>query len=130
MATLYGLKNCDTCRKARRWLSDAGIPYEFVDVREDGIDPGRLSGWVRSEGWQTLLNRRSRVWRALPESERSGLDEARAVTLMQQEPTLIKRPVLTTETGLVIGFSASRYEAALASVESEDHESANQRQST
>lgn len=113
-ATLYGLKNCDTCRKARQWLATAGIDHAFVDVREDGVDADRLADWVRAEGWQTLLNRRSRAWRELPEAEREGLDEARAIALMREHPTLIKRPVLELDTGLVVGFSGPRYEAAVA----------------
>lgn len=113
-ATLYGLQNCDTCRKARQWLSNAGIPHEFVDVREDGVATSRLADWVHNEGWQTLLNRRSRAWRELPESERTNLNDDKALALMRQHPTLIKRPVLELDTGLIVGFSTARYEVAVA----------------
>lgn len=111
--TLYGLKNCDTCRKARRWLESAGVEHAFVDVRDQGVDANRLTGWAQSAGWQTLLNRRSRAWRELPEADRADLDETKATTLMHAHPTLIKRPVLETGNEVLIGFSQARYAAVL-----------------
>jgi len=112
--TLYGLENCDTCRKARQWLATQAIDHAFVDIRQDGIEPDRLDRWLDDAGWQTLLNRRSRTWRELPESQRSELDRARARELMLQYPMLIKRPVLEHTTGVVVGFSPVAYETALA----------------
>lgn len=111
--TLYGLQNCDACRKARRWLDAANIVHTFVDVRANGVEPARLSHWIESVGWQTLLNRRSRTWRELSEAQRSGLDAATAATLMQEHSTLIKRPVLESAAGFIIGFSESRYQTEL-----------------
>lgn len=112
--TLYGLKNCDTCRKARRWLDNAGIQHAFVDVRDEGVTTERLTQWLQHVDWNTLLNRRSRAWRELPESEQADLDQTRAITLMQSHPTLIKRPVLDTDDTVLIGFSSTQYEQALA----------------
>jgi len=112
--TLYGLENCDTCRKARQWLATQGIEHAFVDLRQEGVEPERLDRWLDDADWQTLLNRRSRTWRELPDSERSDLDQARARELMLRHPTLIKRPVLEHTTGVLVGFSPVAYETALA----------------
>lgn len=112
--TLYGLKNCDTCRKARQWLAGQGIDHDFHDLREDGLDAGRLRGWLEVMDWETLLNRRSTTWRQLDPAEREPLDAARAEKLMLAHPALVKRPVLEHSTGVLVGFSAAKYETALA----------------
>lgn len=112
-ATLYGIKSCDTCRKARRFLDDAGIDHRFHDLRADGLTAGELKRWVDHVGWETLLNRRSTTWRDLDASEREGIDAAGAVALMLRHPTLVKRPVLDTGDTVEVGFSASRYQALL-----------------
>lgn len=112
--TLYGLKNCDTCRKARNWLDGQGIHYRFHDLRNDGLDAARLHGWLDNMDWETLLNRRSATWRQLAPAEREPLDQGLAEQLMLAHPTLVKRPVLEMSNGIVVGFSAAKYEVALA----------------
>lgn len=108
--TLYGIKSCDTCRKARRWLDAGGFDYRYHDLREDGVDAGVLRRWCRQLGWEALLNRRSTTWRSLDQSERAGLDADSAVALMRRHPTLIKRPVLEAGDAVLAGFSESRYQ--------------------
>lgn len=113
--TLYGLKNCDTCVKARQWLSVQGIEHVFVDLRTDGVERERLANWLREAGRETLINTRGRTWRELDPAEREIGDDATALELLLRYPTLIKRPVLEPGTGgIVVGFSAPRYEVALA----------------
>jgi len=110
--TLYGLKNCDTCRKAMKWLAAKGIAHRLHDVRADGVTDDQISAWTSALGWEALLNRRSTTWRQIPEAEREGLDEARAVALMAKHPTLIKRPVIDTGSKTLVGFTKDT-EAAL-----------------
>lgn len=113
--TLYGLKNCDTCTKARRWLAQRGIDHDFVDLRAEGVDRARLAQWLDAVGRDSLVNRRSRTWRELDAVDRGLGDDDRVLDLLRREPTLIKRPVLVLDTGVVlVGFSDARYEAALA----------------
>ena len=95
MTILYGIKNCDTVRKARKWLEAQGIEYTFHDVRSDGLDKKDLSAWVKSVGWEVLLNRRGTTWRQLSDAEKESINEANAIQLKLAKPTLIKRPVLT-----------------------------------
>jgi len=108
-ATLYGISNCDTIRKARGWLREQGIEYRFHDYRKDGIDDGLLRRMKAQLGWETLLNRRGTTWRALPEADRSGLDEASALRLMRDHPALIRRPILEFHGRLHIAFSDQQY---------------------
>lgn len=112
-ATLYGIKNCDTMKKARSWLDARGIAYVFHDYKVSGIDRTRLEGWVRSVGWEALLNRVGTTFRKLPEADRIDLNESRAVALMLDQPSMIKRPVLDLEGRLVIGFKPEQYEEAM-----------------
>lgn len=114
-ATLYGINSCDTCRRARRWLDQAGVDYQFHDLRADGIRPAELERWADHVGWGTLLNRRSTTWRSLDPAQREGLDERSALALMGRQPTLIKRPVLDTGGTVSVGFSESRYKDLLKS---------------
>lgn len=109
---LYGIKQCDTVRKARQWLDAAGITYQFHDFRVDGINPVQLRAWSTEFGWQALVNKRSTTWRNLPEATRQNLDETLALVVMEDQPTLIKRPILVGETVSLLGFSAERYQAA------------------
>ncbi len=111
MLTLYGIANCDTVKKARRWLDTRGLAYIFVDLRRDGLDPGRLQGWIEALGWEALLNRRGTTWRRLPEAERAELTAARARTLMLEHPTLVKRPVLEDGGAVQVGFSDAQFTA-------------------
>jgi Spx/MgsR family transcriptional regulator len=112
---LYGLKSCDSCRRARRWLDDHAADYRFVDIRQFTPDVATLENWCETVGWETLLNRRSATWRELDESLRTGLDRMSAGALAAEHPTLIKRPVLTIGgTVAVVGFDPVRYSELLA----------------
>lgn len=104
MITVYGIKNCDTCRKALKWLAAEGIEHRFHDFRVDGLDANSLSAWVKAAGWEKLLNRRGTTWRNLPDAEKDGVDEAGAETLMAANPTLIKRPVFEADGQVLVGF--------------------------
>ncbi len=113
MITLYGIKNCDSVRKARNWLEASGVAFQFHDFRQDGLDPGLLQEWIKQLGWEKLLNRRSTTWRQLPEGERADLDARKAGALMLQYPTLIKRPLLITNTGCHAGFDEKSWRKLL-----------------
>ncbi|MFZ5594082.1 MAG: ArsC family reductase [Pseudomonadota bacterium] len=110
MATVYGIKNCDTVKKALAWLDDHGITYQFHDFRKNGLDEQLLREWVKELGWEALLNRRGTTWRRLPEPDRENLDEARAIRLMLAQPSVIKRPVLDVGTSRHLGFGVTDYE--------------------
>lgn len=112
--TIYGIKNCDTMKKARAWLDEHGVAYDFHDYKAVGIDEARLRGWAKTVGWETLLNRSGTTFRKLPETEREGLTEDKAVTLMLAQPSMIKRPVLDTGKGLLVGFKPEAYASALS----------------
>ncbi len=110
MVKLYGIPNCDTMKKARKWLADHGIDYEFHDYKKLGVDEARLDQWMNKVGWETLLNRRGMMWRKLSQAQRDNIDLASARKLMLEIPSIIKRPVLETEDGhLEVGFSEDRY---------------------
>jgi arsenate reductase len=111
--TMYGIPNCDTVKKARTWLDGHGIAYAFHDYKKAGIDEGRLRGWTGEFGWEKMLNRAGTTFRKLPEADREGLDEDKAVALMLAQPSMIKRPVLDLGDRRLLGFSADVYEAAL-----------------
>jgi len=111
MVTIYGIKNCDTMKKARAWLDGHGVAHDFHDYKAAGIDRGRLSAWAGEVGWETLLNRSGTTFRKLPEAEREGLDEEKAVRLMLQQPSMIKRPVLESGGRLIVGFKPDVYAA-------------------
>ncbi len=106
MITIYGIKNCDTCRKALKWLKDEGIDHRFHDFRADGLDEKTVSGWVQEVGWETLLNRRGTTWRKLPEDDRDSVDEKSAAKLMTDNPALIKRPVFDLGASRAVGFTS------------------------
>ncbi len=111
-ATLYGIRNCDTMKKARAWLEAHAVPYGFHDYKQSGVPAGLLEAWVAEAGWPALLNRAGTTFRKLPEADREGLDEARAIALMRAHPSLIKRPVLSQAGRLLIGFAPDAYGAA------------------
>ena len=111
--TIHGIKNCDTMKKARAWLEAEGIAHDFHDYKTGGIIPATLHVWVRKAGWEALLNRAGTTFRKLPDDQKQGLDEARAMALMLAQPSMIKRPVLTTGDALIIGFDSTRYSAVL-----------------
>lgn len=110
-ATIYGIANCDTVKKARSWLAVHAVDAVFHDYKLQGIGPERLSAWCRRLGWQALVNRGGTTWRKLPETDRSDLDEAKAIALMAAQPSLIKRPVLEVGGHVEVGFSPLRYAA-------------------
>lgn len=109
MMTLYGIRNCDTVKRARAWLEARGIAYTFHDFRTDGLAMETLREWNDAIGWEALLNRRSRSWKELPEVARTHIDETDALRLMLANPTLIKRPVLVIGEGIHTGFSEDEY---------------------
>jgi Spx/MgsR family transcriptional regulator len=109
MITLYGIRNCDTVRKARRWLDARGVEYRFHDFRADGTDPERFRAWLAEVGEDRLINRRGPSWRRIPEAKRTGLDAAGLVRLMAANPTIIKRPVLDLGERREVGFSEDAY---------------------
>jgi len=111
--TLYGIKNCDTMKKARAWLDARDVAYRFHDYKVDGIDRARLESWARSVGWETLLNRAGTTFRKLPEAERAGIDDRKALALMLDQPSMIKRPVLDLDGRLLVGFKPEMYEEAV-----------------
>jgi len=113
MIILYGIKNCETVRKARQWLEQHDFEYRFHDFRVDGLEAMRLERLEAVVGWELLLNRRGTSWHKLDESERENLDRDKALALMLDHPTLIKRPVLETGTKTLIGFSPDYYGSEL-----------------
>ncbi|WP_114943729.1 ArsC family reductase [Microvirga calopogonii] len=111
--TLYGIKNCDTVKKARSWLDAKGVPYAFHDYKSEGIDRPRLESWARDVGWETLLNRAGTTFRKLPDGDRVGLDEPKALALMLDQPSMIKRPVLDLGGRILVGFKPELYEESI-----------------
>lgn len=111
--TLFGISSCDSCRKARRWLEDAGLEYRYHDLRKDGLPETALRAWVRRAGWETVLNRRSATWRRIPDVDRSVDSADAAMELMKDFPTIIKRPILSSGRLLLIGFDSDQYAAKL-----------------
>src|SRR5437868_4764563 len=110
MMTLYGIKNCDTVKKARAWLDGHGIAYAFHDYKAAGIEKARLEDWVAQLGWDVLLNRSGTTFRKLPDAEKEGLTEKKAIALMLAQPSMIKRPVLERAGKITAGFRPEQYE--------------------
>ncbi|MBK9785261.1 MAG: arsenate reductase [Betaproteobacteria bacterium] len=102
-------KNCDTMKKAFNWLSENGVDYEFTDYKKAGVAAAHLADWSQRAGWETLLNKRGLTWKKLTDAERTDVNEAKAIELMAQYPSLIKRPVLDTGRQLIIGFTPENY---------------------
>ena len=109
MTTLYGISNCDTVRKARKWLAANGIEFEFHDFRKQGLDEKQLKRWVKELGWEVLLNKRGMMWRKLPDNKKENIDEKKAIAIMLDEPAIIKRPVLDLGKQRQVGFSEAEY---------------------
>lgn len=103
---VYTLKNCDTCKKAVKWLDAKGITFDNHDIRADGVDKSFVAPIVEALGWEVAINRRSTTWRGLSDAERSDLDNAKAVELILQHPTLMKRPVFVMQNQTIAGFDA------------------------
>ncbi len=113
--TIYGIKNCDTMKKAFAWLDKAKVDYEFHDYKKAGVDREQLERWSKKLGWETLLNRSGMTFRKLPDKDKEGLTEAMAVKLMLAQPSMIKRPLLDLGGGkLVVGYKPEEYKAALS----------------
>ncbi|AIR89768.1 ArsC family reductase [Pseudomonas cremoricolorata] len=112
--TLYGIKACDTMKKARTWLDQQPVAYSFHDYKTQGIDRARLERWCDEHGWQVLLNRAGTTFRKLDEASKADLDQAKAVELMLAQPSMIKRPVLDLGDRTLVGFKPETYAAALA----------------
>ena len=112
--TIYGIKNCDTMKKARAWLDQHGVAYVFHDYKAAGIERGQLEGWAQAVGWETLLNRAGTTFRALPEDDKNALSARKAIALMVAQPSMIKRPVLDVGGKLLVGFKPDRYAMAYA----------------
>lgn len=115
MTTLYGIKNCDTVKKARKWLEENGQDFTFHDVRVDGLDISMIERWIAALGWEAVLNKRSTTWKQLDDSSKSDLNETKAAALLLANPTLIKRPVLEAQSGkknthIHVGFKADMYQ--------------------
>ena len=110
--TIYGIKACDTMKKARSWLEGRGVAFVFHDYKVEGVDRGRLESWVKTAGWESLLNRSGTTFRKLSDADRTGLDEAKAIGLMLAQPSMIKRPVVETGGTLLVGFKPEAYETA------------------
>jgi arsenate reductase (glutaredoxin) len=114
MINLYGIPNCDTVKKARKWLDGAGIAHCFHDVRKDGLDDARLGDWIAAVGWEALLNKSGTTFRKLPDAAKADLDAAKASALMLAEPAMIKRPVVEYSGGVLVGFKPDAWAARLA----------------
>ena len=111
--TIYGIRNCDTMKKARAWLDGHGVAYAFHDYKLAGIERGQLEGWASKVGWETLLNRAGTTFRKLPDKDKGGLDEKKAITLMIAQSSMIRRPVLDVGGKLVVGFRPEEYAKTL-----------------
>ncbi|MCB5425671.1 ArsC family reductase [Altererythrobacter sp. CC-YST694] len=109
----YGIPNCDTVKKARSWLDGQGIAYTFHDYKKEGADAAKLEGWAGIVGWEKLLNRAGTTFRKLPDEAKQDLDTAKAIALMVEQPSMIKRPVVEYPGGLLVGFKVEDWAAAL-----------------
>jgi arsenate reductase len=107
--TIYGIKNCDTMKKARAWLDGHGVAYEFHDYKTAGVAKDKLKGWSDELGWETLLNRAGTTFKKLPDADKEGLSERKALALMMAQPSMIKRPVLEVGGKLLVGFKPEIY---------------------
>ena len=109
MTTLYGIKNCDTIKKARDWLEYKKVAYSFHDYKTQGIDKPVLEGWIKKVGWEVLLNRAGTTFKKLPDADKENVTEKKAIALMLAQPSMIKRPVLDTKGKLTVGFKPDEY---------------------
>jgi len=107
--TLYGIKNCDTIKKAKKWLEKNSIDYRFHEFRADGINRSLLNDWLKQIEWETLLNMRGTTWRKLSDAQKNGINKSTVLALMLEQPAIIKRPVLTVENKIFVGFKEDEY---------------------
>ena len=111
---IYGIKNCDTMKKARAWLDQRGVAYAFHDYKSAGVERGKLEAWAKKAGWESLLNKSGTTFRKLPDKDREGLTEKKAIALMLAQPSMIKRPVLEVGGKLLVGFKPEIYAKEVA----------------
>ena len=109
MITVYGIPNCDTIKKARKWLKDNGVDYQFHDYKKQGVPEKELKAWVKQVGWEALLNKRGTTWRKLDDATKNSVDEKSAIRIMLDNPSIIKRPVLVKDKKILVGFSTEEY---------------------
>ena len=114
MINLYGIPNCDTMKKSRRWLEANGIEYDFHDYKKLGVPEKNLKNWVKQTGWETILNKRGTTWRKLDDDLKDNIDEAAAIQVMLNNPSIIKRPILESGKLLLIGFDEDQYKRLIA----------------
>lgn len=114
MTTIYGIPNCDTIKKARKWLDDQSIDYHFHNFKKEGLNETLLMQWIEATGWEKLLNKRGMMWRKLDQETRDNIDEGSAIRIMLETPSIIKRPVLDDGKGLHVGFSDTDYREIFA----------------
>ncbi len=114
MTTLYGIKNCDTVKKARKWLDANGSDYTFHDFRVDGLSAEQVQSWVEPLGWEALVNKRSTTWKQLDDSTKAALNNASVIEVILESPTLIKRPLLDVDGAISVGFKAAEFEQKFA----------------
>lgn len=111
--TIYGIRNCDTMKKAFAWLDGHGVAYAFHDYKKAGVTPAELERWCKAAGWETVLNRAGTTFRKLPDAAKAGLNRTKAIALMLEQPAMIKRPVLEAGGVIEVGFKPERYESLL-----------------
>lgn len=111
MNIIYGISNCDTIKKTRKWLTNNNIEYEFKDFRKEGVNAIQLRQWAAELGWEKLVNKRSTTWRKLPSETKENFNETLALYIMEEQPTLIKRPILVSANGIMVGFNEQHYES-------------------
>lgn len=111
MLVLYGIPNCDTVKKARTWLADRGVAYDFHDYKKSGIDRAHLENWANALGWEELLNRAGTTFRKLPDADKADIDRTKAIGLMLAHPSTIKRPVVEHAGGYLVGFKPDEWGA-------------------
>lgn len=108
--TIYGIKNCDTMKKAFAWLDKAGVAYDFHDYKKAGVSKSTLEKWCKTAGWETVLNRAGTTFRKLPDADKEGLTERKAIALMLAQPSMIKRPVIEAGAKMIVGFKPEIYD--------------------
>jgi Spx/MgsR family transcriptional regulator len=113
MIKIYGIPNCDTMKKAMKWLNENNVPFEFHDYKKWGVPEDELKQWVKNAGWESVFNRRSTTWKNLSDEVKSGLSEYAAINIMMENPSSIKRPVLIDGKRLILGFKESEYQTLL-----------------
>ncbi len=110
MFVMYGIKNCDTIKKARKWLEENNVTYEFFDYKKEGVSAELADAFIKDLGWESLINKRGTTWRTLPEETKNSIDETVAKQLMMENPSIIKRPLLDTGVSKVLGFKIEEYQ--------------------